>query len=430
MKHIVLISPDNISNKMAGPSIRYWNLANQLSKTFIVDLMTPNDPELTHQNFKVSRYSKQYIKKNAKQIDAIIIQGITLFKNSYLKYTGIPLVVDLYDPFVLEMLEERESESAYKVDLKILLEQVRCGDYFLCASEKQRDFWIGLLVGSGKVNVKKIRRDRSLKETLGVVPFGLESSDPIVNYNPFEKYANKKVILWGGGLWDWLDPITLLKAFKIMNEKRDDLILFFMGTKHPNELVAEKKVVSEMKKLIDQINLDKEIVIFNEWVPYKERQCYYKNAAIAVTTYFDNLETRFSYRTRVLDFIWCDLPMVLTKGDTLSSIIEDNGCGFALNPQDELELVNALEKLLDDEEFYNQCKENIRNIKNEFLWEKAVKDLITICEDPQKERYGFWDIIYERFLEIKLKIQFSTVKAPILFKKNALKKVISFIKGV
>lgn len=430
MKHIVLISPDNISNKMAGPSIRYWNLANQLSKTFIVDLMTPNDPELTHQNFKVSRYSKKYIKKNANQIDAIIIQGLTLFKNPYLKYTGIPLVVDLYDPFVLEMLEERESESTYKVDLEILLEQVRCGDHFLCASEKQRDFWIGLFVASGKVNVKKIRRDRSLKETIGIVPFGLESSDPVVTYNPFEKYVNKKVILWGGGLWDWLDPITLLKAFKILNEKRDDLILFFMGTKHPNELVAEKKVVSEMKKLIDQINLDKEIVIFNEWVPYNERQSYYKNAAIAVTTYFDNLETRFSFRTRVLDFIWCDLPMVLTKGDTLSTMIEDNGCGLALNPQDELELVSALEKLLDDEEFYDQCKKNIRNIKNDFFWEKAVKDLITICENPQKEHYGFWDILNERFLEIKLKIQFSTVKIPILFKKNAFKKVISFIKGV
>ena len=42
MKNILLISPDSINKKMAGPGIRYFNFAIELSKYFNVTIYISN----------------------------------------------------------------------------------------------------------------------------------------------------------------------------------------------------------------------------------------------------------------------------------------------------------------------------------------------------------------------------------------------------
>ena len=68
------------------------------------------------------------------------------------------MIVDLYDPIFLEDLElnrslpepERTGQIANAV--RVFEEQAARGDFFLCASEKQRDLWMGFLAASGRVN--------------------------------------------------------------------------------------------------------------------------------------------------------------------------------------------------------------------------------------------------------------------------------------
>ncbi len=429
MRKILIISPDNISEKMAGPAIRYWNFAIQLSSRFNVHLLIPNEVSIKNDKFTISTFSKRQLKKTINDYDAVIIQGLTLFKNPYLKYTKIPLIIDLYDPFVLEMLEERHKNIQYQVDVGILLEQLRCGDFFICASEKQRDFWIGSLIASQRINLNVYKEDRNLRNTIGVVPFGLEMSAPKNLYNPFEKYEGKKIILWGGGIWNWLDPFTLIRAFGKILEKRSDLILFFMGTKHPGDLQEEKKIVGQMKELIHDLKIDKESIVFNDWVSYNERQCYYKNAQIGVTTYYDNLETQFSFRTRILDYFWCELPMVLTKGDTLSSIVEENKCGITVEPLNVELLAKAIENLLDNELYYSKCKDNIASIKEQYNWENAIADLVYLCDIADKKTISRRRMFIERILGILLRFNFYRSKLSDIFKKNAWKKIIRHIQG-
>ncbi len=57
--------------------------------------------------------------------------------------------------------------------------------------------------------------------------------------------------------------------------------------------------------LADELGLTGRHVFFNEeWVPYDERQNYLLDADVAVTTHFHHVETEFSFRTRVLDYLW------------------------------------------------------------------------------------------------------------------------------
>ena len=67
------------------------------------------------------------------------------------------MVVDLYAPFQLEVLEgTRGVEPAVRRgavghSLDVVNEQLRRGDFFLAASSRQRDFWVGQLTAVGRV---------------------------------------------------------------------------------------------------------------------------------------------------------------------------------------------------------------------------------------------------------------------------------------
>jgi hypothetical protein len=77
-------------------------------------------------------------------------------REPWLAHTDKVMVVDLYDPFHLEQLELSRETSEHDVRVEVvastvavLNEQIARGDFFLCASEKQRDFWLGDACASG-----------------------------------------------------------------------------------------------------------------------------------------------------------------------------------------------------------------------------------------------------------------------------------------
>ncbi len=72
----------------------------------------------------------------------------------------------------------------------------------LCASEKQRELWLGFLLGQKLITPNLYDQNSSMRHFLSVVPFGLPSSIPQKKGKGLrEKFgfsANDKVILWGG----------------------------------------------------------------------------------------------------------------------------------------------------------------------------------------------------------------------------------------
>src|SRR5204863_1726396 len=96
-------------------------------------------------------------------------------------------------------------------------EQVRRADWFLCASERQRDFWLGALAALGRVNPATYGVDPTLRSLIDVVPFGI-ADEPPVRSGPGCRGVvpgigpDDRLVLWGGGIWNWFDPLTLLHA--------------------------------------------------------------------------------------------------------------------------------------------------------------------------------------------------------------------------
>ena len=65
-------------------------------------------------------------------------------------------------------------------------------------------------------------------------------------------------------------------------------------------------------------------VFFNEnWVAHEDRANYFLDADVGVSTHLEHLETSFSFRTRLLDYIWAGLPIINSSGDAFESVITE-----------------------------------------------------------------------------------------------------------
>ncbi|MCL6087660.1 MAG: glycosyltransferase, partial [Actinobacteria bacterium] len=394
---LLILSNDVVAPEMAGPAIRVWNFAKVLSKYMNVILAIPNEPAFPPMEFEIVKCSDDLSLVNlASRADIILFGGIVFNKFKSLKTIDKYFIVDIYDPYNLATLEEyknkpgKEYMDIHKFVSGILNEQLYYGDYFICASERQRDYWLGMLSALGRVNPVTYAPDPTLRKMIDVVPFGLPENKPVHERNVLKGVVkgiekNDFVVLWGGGIYNWFDTLSLINAMKIVWEKRKDIKLFFMGIKHPNPLVKEFDLVNETVSLAKSTGVYENNVFFNfNWIKYDERQNYLVESDAGIITHPVHIETRFAFRTRALDYMWAGLPMISTEGDFFSDLIDKQTLGISVKEKDPEDIVNAILKLAQDREFYNKCVSNLRETAKEYTWDKVCIPILKYCMDPFK----------------------------------------------
>jgi glycosyltransferase involved in cell wall biosynthesis len=122
--------------------------------------------------------------------------------------------------------------------------------------------------------------------------------------------------------------------------------LFFMGAKHPNPEVPPSRMAQRAIARAEELGLKDRAIFFKDWIPYAERVNYLLEADVAVSLHRDHVETRFSVRTRMTDYLWARLPMVLTGGDTLSDMVAAKGLGRVVPAEDVKAVAEALIEML------------------------------------------------------------------------------------
>jgi len=389
---VLVITGDPLGDKLSGPGIRAWHMAKALSNSHEVTLMTLTElGQVDHTGFDVTQVSPGDEKAFAKWeawADVIIFQGHALDLFDTLRRSTKRLVVDVYDPMHIEQLEQArhlpEAEwSAHVADAtQSITGQLLRGDYFLCASERQRHFYLGQLTTLGRVTPQSYRDDPHLERLIGVVPFGIPDTDPSHDTKVLRGVVpgidkDDLVLLWSGGLYNWFDPLTLIRAVAKLAQSEKRVKLFFQGTKHPHPGVPEMPIVEQSRALAKELGVEGSHVIFNDsWVDYATRHNYLLEADAGVSTHRSHLETEFAFRTRVLDYLWAELPMVLTEGDHFADLVERESLGVVVPADDVDALAAALKKVLTNESFRSKAKANIRKVREQYRWANTLQPLL------------------------------------------------------
>lgn len=392
---ILIVTDDALGAKMAGPAIRAWNIAEALAPHHDVRLASTLRAEASSPHFAVCDGSPEMLPGIAENMDVIVTQGFTLLYRPWLAGVGAKMVVDLYDPIHLETLEgeagDDDARHQRMVDgcLQALKIQIQVGDFFLCASERQRDLWLGHLSALGRVNVPNYRQDTTLRKLIDVAPFGIPEVPPPTGKAIKGVIAGIDVgdivLLWAGGVYNWFDPVTLVNAVAALVPRHPTLRLVFMGTKHPSLEDISTTVLRQAIAVAEGHGLIGRHVFFREgWVPYQERGRYLTDADIGVSTHFLHVETAFSFRTRMLDYLWAGLPIVCTEGDEFARIVAAKGLGRVVGSGDTEGLVRALRELLDDPVEMAAAAAAVRATAPQYYWSRALQPLVDYCAAPYR----------------------------------------------
>ncbi len=390
--HLLIVSNDVVNEKMAGPGMRYLEMARALSSDDLeITLAIPNETSLSLPDVNLVRYFEERpdsLRLLVENSDIALISSYMVEKFAFLQTTSTRLVVDLYDPTILENLhyylnEPIESQKVLNQHgVQITNQILRLGDFFICGNERQRDFWLGLLAANGRINPLTFAVDPSLRALIDVVGIGfpdrpLKSTDRYLRGVHPGIPEDAQIVLWGGGIWNWLDPLTIIQAWPDVIQKHPQARLVFLGTRHPNPLVPVHEMAARAQHLAEEIGEKDRSIFFIEWVPYQKRELLLSEANIGVSMHPIHVETRYSIRTRVLDYLWARLPVLVTAGDITSEWVEQYKLGEVVPPFNIEAVTSSLLRLLaKDKEDWRPAFEPLIE---RFGWAKVVEPLKGYC---------------------------------------------------
>ncbi|MFC2161467.1 glycosyltransferase [Acidobacteriota bacterium] len=402
---ILVISDDVVGEKMAGPGIRAWELSKCLSRHFKIVLAIPDysqtplkNPFFENVAFQIIKYSVQKpesLISFGEKSKIIITQGYILSKFPALLKLETYLIADIYVPFIFENLFVHKGKIAslkdrkyiHLQDLKVFNEQILKCDHFLCAHSGQKALFSGSMMSLNRINPEILDLNPSLEELITVVPFGISSEEDEegksgILKTKFPQLKDSDIIfLWGGVLCNWFDPITLIKAFSQALNENPDMKLIFMSTKHANPLLPEFDMVLKTVKISDELGLTNTHIFFHqEWVSYHERRAFYREANVGLSIAPKHFENEYSFRTRMLDYMRDNLPILCTTGDHFAEIVTRKELGIAIPPEHPEDLKKALLSLAGDKTLREKYSRNIKETKNKFMWENVTKPLIAHCQ--------------------------------------------------
>lgn len=357
---MLVISQDRLDGQVAGTSIRALELARVIAASGAdVTLAGVGTPPAEVAGLPCLGFDPQHPKAIAAAVrDADVVVTLPQWPPlmRLLRKTRARVVFDLYVPQAFETIggfpgardRVRHALTEYAVDRTV--EALRVGDFFLCATEGQRDLYLGMMLAERLIDGARAAADPSLRSLIDVVPFGLPegAAAPAGGGGARGRFPaigpDDEIVLWNGGIWPWLDAGTAIRAVGELAQRRPGVRLVFMGAA---DQVPAQRASEAAQALAAELGLLDSTVFFNDaWVPYDERATWLLEASCALYAHHDQLETRFAFRTRLLDAFWARLPVVCCTGDELADRIEAEGAGHTFAPEDHGAAADAVERTL------------------------------------------------------------------------------------
>lgn len=397
---LLIITHESIGDKMAGPGIRAWEVARALGKRGVqVILATPFDSGRQSANVEIRKFSWEEASALANLVDQsrvvmaigpVLTRAIRLLNGPIQK----PTIVDAYYVPEIERILLNLSIGQFDFDptrafVDELFVYLRQGDFFICGSEKQYDFWLGALLTVGRLNSRTLGIDWTADHLIGRVPLGIPDEPPRAETGLLKGVidgigAHDKVLFWGGGVWDWNDPFTLLEALKRVLAHRDDVRVVFGSLHHyERKVVPEMSVAARVMQFVHREGWLGRYVFFQDWVPYDQRASYLLEADLGVTLNLRTVENRYAMRARVLDCLWASLPCILAEGDDSAQLLSQAGLARLVLPRDTQGVADAILQMVGDENLRARASEQARPYAEQLRWSSLVQPIIDFVSHPQ-----------------------------------------------
>lgn len=318
--------PENVCDKCCkSTSIgsRVAKLAEHLSSNFDVTVFVPDlnyldSAYLQYHPYKIqpyafSRNQGEYIDDDLFdslcKFDCVIVptSGTTTFTTVSHLPQHITIIVDAWIP----LLTEFPAAISYRKDinqcqmwndfLPVYQQLLSRGDIILCANERQKHFYEGILYYSNKYPGNHLSGS-----LVHVVPYGVEKHN-IVKRTP--QSTEKLKLLWYGAFYPWYDPCRLADIVK----KNNWIELTFFGAQHP-------RYKNYFLHLSSVYNFHASNITVVPSYSLEDPELLFSNFDACITLSKPWVENTYSCRVRYTDIVSRGMPLIISKG---SSFLEE-----------------------------------------------------------------------------------------------------------
>jgi glycosyltransferase involved in cell wall biosynthesis len=348
-----------------GGGVRIWGLAEAL-RTHDVEVVffLPEERRIDGfiYEFGEIRYTKPELLHDALSqsgCDAVLFeqwQPLTFLRERL----EVPVIVDLPGPLALEYYW-RDPQHYHQH----IAEKLQCfskADYFICALERQRGYYVAWLTWAG------ITPDET---RLDVVPFTYPEM-PRSNHGIAE---DEPLIFWGGMFWAWQElskPLEVILSTLSQNE-RGQLIIAGL-----DEAKAKQHNIDLSHPHLSSLGM----------LPFMEFVMELKRAAVAVDLSLPTTERQLASDLRTGTALWAGTPCIVTPASPWAKTIEEQNAGWVLQYDDEKKLRKLIKEIVHNQTDTRSKLRGAHEVSKEISNPKLVKPLVDWLKNPIKRKHA------------------------------------------
>lgn len=383
-----------IDQNLVGTAVIYHRIANILkacgySVRMVVPEISPSAPPLA----EYYRYQDKNNRLLIKQADVVIFGAYPPTDPLLEAYRQKKIIATyLWSIAPIGSLEFKDYKSPAEqaklhrfitasYNLSLLL-----SDKIFCRDEGVRKLVLGSLISLGRVNLDNYQKDSGLHNLVEAAPFGVDSQKlPKIKGSYWQKYAGIKpgdfILVWNGGIWNWNDGETLVRAMSLLKKYRIKLV--FQGFKHPEPGQKSSVKAEKTLALAERLRLiNKNVFFIDDWVPYNERYHFLGNSDAGIVCSPDIPEANLFFKTRVYDYLWAELPVILGDCEAFAPLIKTHGLGLIAKTGASSDWAKQILLLSRDINLRRQIRKNIKKYKQTIGWEKTLSPVKAFAMHP------------------------------------------------
>jgi len=107
---------------------------------------------------------------------------------------------------------------------------------------------------------------------------------------------------------------------------------------------------------------------------------WYLDAHAGVAAYPATLETHFCLGSRLLDFVWAGLPVVVSGDELQRQFVEGNGVGYVVPPENPEALGDGIRRIRADVERRAISASAFETVRDKLRWSVVTRPIVEYCQ--------------------------------------------------
>ena len=392
-RSVLILAPEPLGDTVTGPAQRAVRLAEAVAEGCDVTLAAPAPSVFPDGPFRTLETGPQHDQRLTRALsghDVAVVQALPSPRQLLTaRRHARRLVADMIAPLALELAEVGDDPATTRAVVRWRAHQMvahlAVADLVLCTNEKQRDLVIGAGLAAGLLDGGAPLQNRVMVVPHGVDPVPPRPGRSLLRANGFAG-DDDRVVVWGGGIWSWLDPLTAIRAVERLRPSRPDLKLAFVGLDHPNPVLrrAHGPLAAEAEAYVRDRGLGAMVAFRPRWLSRDDFFAHLRDADVGLSLNGATLESRYASRTRVLDYLMAGLPVVCTRGDTMAELVDRHELGCVVEAADVDGVAGALDRLTRGE----PRKIDDHGALEPLMWRNVARPLLEFClgDEPAVRR--------------------------------------------